>query len=113
MSTRPQVQMANADELTPAWCLISQPPYILILYQHNEKRQSSHLSLTNPVHRGINDFLKKLVVSKLQLDVAPKLDAYQFTRTHQRGTDDATNGILHLVTKHVENPRVCRLQFSL
>ena len=50
--------------------------------------------------------LEKLMVSKLQLDVGPLLDPYQFTYKHQRGTDDATNSIVHLVTKHLENPHV-------
>ena len=39
--------------------------------------------------------MEKLMVSKLRLDVGPQLDTYQFAYTHQRGTDDATNSIVH------------------
>ncbi len=42
---------------------------------------------------------------QLKLEVCPQLDPYQFAYKRQRGTDDVINGLVHLVIKHLENPR--------
>ncbi len=41
----------------------------------------------------------------IQLEVCPQLDPYQFAYKRQRGTDDVINSLVHLVIKHLENPR--------
>ncbi len=49
--------------------------------------------------------MEKLIVSQLKLEVCPQLDPYQFAYKRHRGTDDAINSLVHLVIKHLENPR--------
>ena len=52
------------------------------------------------------------MVSNLQSEEGPQLDPYQFAYRHHRGTDDVITSIVHMVTKHLENPRAyARLLF--
>lgn len=106
-----------ADELITAWAPIFQRS----LDSHTVPAQWKSAIITpvpkKPCPQENNDFrtvaltsvvmkcLEKLTVSKVHEDVGPQLDPYQFAYTHQRGTDDAINSIVHLVTKHLENPK--------
>ncbi|KAF7645306.1 hypothetical protein LDENG_00206710 [Lucifuga dentata] len=47
---------------------------------------------------------EKCVVAMLKEDVN-SLDPLQFAYRQGRGTDDAINSIVHLVLKHLEDPR--------
>ncbi len=106
-----------ADELTSAWCPILQ----WSLYSHTvptlwkkaiitpvpkkscpqENNDFRPIALTSVVMKS----MEKLIVSQLKLEVCPQLDPYQFAYKRQRGTDDSINSLVHLVIKHLENPR--------
>lgn len=45
--------------------------------------------------------MERIMVGKLWSEVGPQLDPYQFAYRHHRGTDDAINSIVHMVTKHL------------
>ncbi|KAI2644006.1 RNA-directed DNA polymerase from mobile element jockey [Labeo rohita] len=113
-----------ADELTSAWCPIFQRS----LYSHivpalwkkaiitpvpkkscpQENNDFRPIALTSVVMKC----MEKLIMSQLIKEVGSQLDPYQFAYKHQRGTDDAINSLVHLVTKHLENPMVyARLLF--
>lgn len=109
-----------ADELTPT----SGPIFHSFLDSHTVKK-----AIITPVPKkpcpqknnyfrpiALTSFMEELMVNKSKLDEDPQLHSYQFAYIQQRGTDDATNSIEHLVTKHLENlrayARILLLDFS-
>lgn len=113
-----------AEELTPAWCSIFQRSV-----DSNTVPAMWKKAVITPVPKKTcpkenNDFrpvaltpvvmkcMERIMVSRLRSEVGPQLDPYQFAYRHHRGTDDAINSIVHMVTKHLENPKAyARLLF--
>ncbi|KAF7646764.1 hypothetical protein LDENG_00182510, partial [Lucifuga dentata] len=107
-----------AEELTPAWCPIFQQSLDTQTVYSNCSR-----SVIIPVPKKAhptenNDFravaltsvvmkcFEKCVVAMLKEDVNSRLDPLQFAYRQRRSTGDAINSTVHLVLKHLEDPRV-------